>query len=93
MTPASTSIKSYFTVFFCLMALLGATIGAAYIDLGKLNLPIAMAISIAKTVLIILFFMHVRHGSKLTKLAACVGFFWLAILLSLAMNDYISRHW
>jgi cytochrome c oxidase subunit 4 len=93
MTPTSYSIKSYLLVFFGLMALLGGTICAAYIDLGRLNLPVAMGISVAKTVLIILFFMHVRQGSKLTKLLACVGFFWLAIMLSLVMNDYLSRQW
>jgi cytochrome c oxidase subunit IV len=90
-TPAST--KNYLVVFFSLMALLGATIGVAYVNLGALNLPAAMCISIAKTVLIILFFMHLRQASKLNKLLACVGFFWLAIMLTLAMNDYLSRHW
>jgi len=68
-------------------------VGVAYMDLGELNLPLAMAISITKTALIILFFMHVRSENKLIGVVACAGFFWLAILLSFAMNDYISRHW
>ena len=93
MTQTPVSAKNYLVVFFSLMALLGATIGVAYINLGMLNLPVAMCISVAKTVLIILFFMHVRQASRLNQLLACVGFFWLAIMLTLAMNDYLSRGW
>jgi cytochrome c oxidase subunit IV len=93
MTHTPVSTKSYLVVFFSLMALLGISIGVGYINLGALNLAAAMCISVAKTVLIILFFMHVRQASKLNKLLVCVGFFWLAIMLCLAMGDYLSRHW
>jgi cytochrome c oxidase subunit 4 len=88
-----TSASVYFGIFIALMALLAATICAAYVDLGALNLPIAMTISIAKTLLIILFFMHVRQGTRLTWLFAGAGFFWLMLLLGLAMSDYATRHW
>ena len=50
-----------------------------------------MAIAVAKAVLIILFFMHIRYGRKLTWVFAGAGFFWLAILLVLAMTDYATR--
>lgn len=92
-THTTVPVKTYLLVFCALMVLLGATILAACMNFGELNLPIAMLISAAKTTLIILFFMHVRYGSKLIKLVACVGFVWLAIMLALAMNDYISRSW
>lgn len=86
-------LRVYLLVFAALMVLLCATVAAAFVNLGEMNFGVAMLISAAKTVLIILFFMHVQHGSKLIKLVACVGFAWLAILLLLAMNDYISRRW
>jgi cytochrome c oxidase subunit 4 len=85
--------RIYIGTFLALIALLGATIVAGYIDLGQLNLPIAMSISIAKTLLIMLFFMHVWHGSRLTWIVAGAGFFWLMMLLALAMTDYATRHW
>jgi len=88
-----TSPRTYISTFIALMALLAATVGAAYIDLGQLNLPIAMVISIAKTLLIVLFFMHVRHSSRVTWIFAAAGFFWLLILLCLAMADYATRPW
>jgi cytochrome c oxidase subunit 4 len=84
-------VKTYLVNFILLMFLLGITIGVAYCDLGKLNLAAAMMIAIGKAVLIILFFMHVRYGRKLTWVFAGAGFFWLAILLVLAMSDYATR--
>jgi cytochrome c oxidase subunit 4 len=93
MSHVVVSSKTYLAIFFVLMALLGATVAVAYINLGVWNLPVAMAISIIKGGLIVLFFMHVRYGSNLAKVFAGAGFFWLLILLSLAMSDYATRHW
>ena len=38
--------------------------------------------------LVALFFMHIRHSTKLTKLVVVGGLLWLAILLLLTMTDY-----
>ena len=46
-----------------------------------------------KAMLVILFFMHVRWSSRLTWVVAMSGFFWLLILFSLGMSDYMSRGW
>ena len=91
MSHTVVSLKTYTVTFLLLMALLGSTVGVAYVDLGELNLAAAMTIAIGKAVLIILFFMHVRYGQKLTWVFAGAGFFWLAILLVLAMSDYATR--
>ena len=93
MSHAVVSIKTYLIIFLVLMALLSATVAVAYIDLDVWNLPVAMAISIIKGALIVLFFMHVRYGSNLAKVFAGSGFFCLLILLSLAISDYATRHW
>src|SRR5262245_35414055 len=74
------------------MALLAAIMWVAHVDLGE-NLPVAMAIAMIKGALIVLFFMHVHYGSGLAKVFAGAGFFWLFILLSIAMSDYATRHW
>jgi len=85
--------SSYMKVCAALFALLALTWGLGYVDLGSWNLRIALSISIAKAVLIMLFFMHVRYSGRLVQLVACAGFFWLLILLGLAMSDYQSRGW
>ena len=83
--------RTYFFTGVVLLAFLALTIGAAYVDLGPFNTGIAMAIALAKGMLIALFFMHLRYSKPLLWLFAGAGFFWLAIMLVLAMSDYVSR--
>jgi cytochrome c oxidase subunit 4 len=89
------SLRTYWRVFYWLMGLLAATVIAAQFDLdrllGGLNLLVAMAIAIAKGLLVVLFFMHVKQSSKLTWIFACSAFVWLAILIFLTFNDYLLR--
>jgi len=85
--------STYYAVYAALMVLLAATVGFAYLDLGRLNFLITMLIAAAKAVLIALIFMHVRYSERLVWLFAGAGFFWLAILIALALNDYFTRGW
>ena len=82
----------YLSVFAALMVLLVITLIAASWPLGALNLPIAMAIAVAKALLVIIFFMHLGYGSHLTKFFAGATLLWLAILFIFIMGDYVSRH-
>lgn len=86
-------VKTYILVFLALMILTGTTVGAAFVDLGALNPVIALTIAVVKGVLVVLFFMHVKYSSKMTKVVVISGFFFLLILLALTMTDYISRPW
>ncbi len=63
------------------------------IDLGRLNTIVAMAIAVTKAVLVVLFFMHVRYSTRLTKLVVVSAFMWLALLLGVTMIDYLTRGW
>jgi len=85
--------KIYLRTTGALLGLLALTIGAAYVDLGPFNIVAAMSISLAKGLLIVLFFMHVRGSSRLIWIAAATGFFWLGIMLILAMSDFATRGW
>lgn len=87
------SEKFYFQIFALLLVLLVITVLAAYIDLGALSTVLAMTIAIIKALLVILYFMHVRDGSRLTWVFSGAAFFWLLILLGLTMSDYLSRGW
>jgi len=83
--------KTYFLVWAALLVLLFATWGFAAIDLRPFNAIVAMVIALVKMLLIILFFMHVRYSSRITWLFAAAGFLWLAILILLTLNDYLTR--
>lgn len=85
--------STYFTIFGALMVCTILTVMAAFINLGDLNFPIALTIAIFKATLVVLFFMHVKYGSKLTKLVVGTAFFFLGIMLTLTLSDYLSRGW
>lgn len=83
--------KLYVTIFLALMVFTGLTVAAAFQDFGILNNIIALAIAGVKTVLVVLFFMHVKYGSRLTKTFAAAGFVWLAILIGFTLSDTETR--
>jgi cytochrome c oxidase subunit 4 len=83
----------YYAIFGALMVLTAITVGVAFIDLGALNFPVALTIALVKATLVILFFMHVKYSSRLTKLVIGAGFFFLVVLFTLTLTDYLSRGW
>jgi cytochrome c oxidase subunit IV len=83
----------YFGIFGALMVLTAATVGLAFVDLGFMNVIVALSVAVVKATLVVLFFMHVKYSSKLTWMVVGAGVFWLFILLSLLMLDYSSRGW
>lgn len=86
-------LKLYAFVFGSLLVLTGVTVGVAYVDLGPLNTLVALLIAGFKAALVILFFMHVRWSSRMTKLFVCAGFFWLLLMILITMSDYDTRSW
>ena len=59
--------------------------------MGPWNVVTALLIAVAKALLVILFFMHVRHSSKLTWIFAGAAFLWLTLLLGLTLSEYWFR--
>jgi cytochrome c oxidase subunit 4 len=87
------SPRIYLAILAALLVLTTVTVAVAFMDLGALNNVVALSIAVAKAVLVILFFMHVRYSTPLTWLTVAGGFFWLLILLVLTYSDYVSRGW
>ncbi len=87
------SVKSYVTIFLILMVMTTITVAVAFVHLGFFNKVVAVGIATFKATLVILYFMHVKYSSRLTKLVVVSGFFFLLILLGLTMADYGSRAW
>ena len=87
-------LRVYYTVFALLIGLTGVTTWVASVNLdAPWNTIVALAIAVCKATLVILFFMHVKYTSNLTRIAVVAGFFWLAILLSLTFSDILTRGW
>ncbi|HEX3473085.1 MAG TPA: cytochrome C oxidase subunit IV family protein [Silvibacterium sp.] len=85
--------KVYGIIFGSLMVFTGLTVAASYANFGVFNAVVALAIACIKAVLVILFFMHVKYSSRLTKLTVAAGFFTFLVLITMTMTDYISRAW
>ena len=83
--------RTYYTIFALLMGLTAVTVFAAFTHLGVFNFPVAIGIAITKATLVILFFMHAKYSSRLTKLFVGMSFFFLIILFALTLTDYLSR--
>lgn len=84
----------YLAVWIALMVLLVLTVAAARMHLGTIgNWVILLAIAILKTVLVVLFFMHVKYAPRIIWVTLGAAVLWLITLMGLTMTDYISRSW
>jgi len=86
-------ISVYVGVFLALMVGTALTTGVAYIDLGRWNTVVALAIAVAKMLLVVLFFMHVKYNPGLTRIVIAGAFFWLGIMICFSLTDELTRGW
>jgi cytochrome c oxidase subunit 4 len=83
--------RVYYVIFAILMLCTYLTVQIAFFDLGPLNTIAALVIAVFKATLVVLFFMHVRYGTRLTGAVVMSSLLFLAILLALTMGDYLTR--
>jgi cytochrome c oxidase subunit 4 len=86
-------IRTCFAVYAVLILLTAATVGAAFLDLLYFSTPVALGIATAKAMLVMLYFMELRHSPKLVWIFLGNGAFWLIIMITLTLSDIISRGW
>jgi cytochrome c oxidase subunit IV len=87
-----TPVKTYVFVFLALLVGTLLTVLVSEVDLGWANNIVAMTIAIVKALLVLYFFMELRHSTRMSALTAIAGFFWLVLMLAMIMMDYWSRH-
>jgi cytochrome c oxidase subunit IV len=84
--------RTYVVVWAVLMCLTALTAGVSLINLGQWSTVIALVIAVAKASLVVAFFMHLLYEKqKMIWVWAAVSAVWLALLLLLTMNDYLTR--
>jgi cytochrome c oxidase subunit 4 len=86
-------ISMYVGVWAALMIFTGLTVFAATVELHVFNIVLALLIATIKGTLVVLFFMHLRYSTKLTMVTVIAAIFFLIILFSLSMTDYLTRAW
>jgi cytochrome c oxidase subunit 4 len=78
-------------VWAALMLLLGATLGLAYVPLGRLAVVAALGIAAVKAVVVLAFFMQLKRPDPLLRLAAGTALVFVAFLLTLTFTDVLTR--
>jgi len=89
------NIPRYIGVFLVLIVGTVLTYFAATVDMDRIfpgaNTLVALLIAFTKMACVMLFFMHVYWSPRLIWMAAVASFFWLAIMFSYTMQDYLTR--
>jgi cytochrome c oxidase subunit 4 len=93
----------YLTILLALLVFTGLTVWASFIDLGEWHIAqgitlfwnpvVALAIACTKMTLVVLFFMHVKYSTKLTKLTVATGLIMFLVLVGMTLSDYMTRAW
>lgn len=91
---SNSHVFSYKTLFLVLMALLiltVITVGASHVDLGKLNVWIALTIASVKASLVLIVFMHMKFEGRVLILSFLSTIFFLAIMIGFTFWDIAFR--
>jgi cytochrome c oxidase subunit 4 len=83
--------KTLFNVLLVLLVLTGITVGISYVDLGALNVWIALIIASIKGSLVLLFFMHMKFEGRVLVLSFLGTIFFLGIMISFIFWDIAFR--
>jgi cytochrome c oxidase subunit IV len=89
--PQTHSTKSYFVIYFILIALTLLTCGLSLLPEFEAHTTVGLAVAALKATLIAMFFMHLLRESQLPFLALAASLLWTAILIGLLLADYLTR--
>jgi len=83
--------KTFLVIWVCLLILTGATIAVAQVNLGPLNIWVALGIATLKSGLVVAVFMHMKYENRLFKLSLFTALAILAIFVGLTFVDVLYR--
>ena len=85
------SYKTLLGVLLALFVLTGVTVGASYVDLGRLNVWMALAIASVKASLVLMYFMHMKYEGRLLVISFLSTVVFLAIMIGFTFWDIAFR--
>jgi cytochrome c oxidase subunit 4 len=80
-------LKVYWAVFGALVFLTLTTTEVASLDLGGLNVPVALLIAGMKASLVVLFFMALRYDNKVNAMIFSVGLLFVLVFIGFVLLD------
>jgi cytochrome c oxidase subunit 4 len=93
MTAPRLNIKTLSLVFLALWALVLGTSLIGFMDLGRFNIVVSVAIAAIQAMLIAGFFMKALYEAKVIHVILAGGVIWFLIMETLTLADYMSRGW
>lgn len=78
-------------VLLALLVLTGVTVGVSYMDMGVLNVPIALGIACLKVSFVLLFFMHLKYEGRAISISFISTITFLAVMISFTFFDVAFR--
>lgn len=82
------SVGFYWMIGIILAVLTGLEVGAYYMELGSVEVPILLGLSIAKFALVVMFFMHLKFDSKIFTGLFVAGLVLAVFMVSALMMLY-----
>lgn len=80
-----------YKVFGALVVLTIVTVLSAQVDLGVLNVPLALAIAGSKAALVVLFFMALKYDNRVNTLVFAAGSIFVVIFIVFTLFDTVWR--
>ena len=81
----------YGLILMALFGLTALTFGQSFVDLGRMNIVIVIAIATTKAALVVSFFMHLKYDNKFNALIFISCIFFIGVFFAYTMNDTNSR--
>lgn len=81
----------YILIWLGLVGLTGLTVAIAGVDLKEFTVPMALAIASVKTMLVILYFMHIKYESFFFKVMIAMCLVTFVIFIVLTFFDILFR--
>jgi cytochrome c oxidase subunit IV len=85
-------LRNYVFVWIALVVLTATTVLSASLRLGAITIVVCLAIAASKSILVLLYFMHLRHEKTvLLKILIPIVIAVLAIFIGLTYSDIMTR--
>ena len=83
--------KVYFIVWGALLVLTAVTVGVSYVDMKNVTVLTAMLIAATKSMLVLLYFMHIRFEKPMYSVMILAAMMTYGIFVALTFVDYMYR--
>ncbi len=85
------SHATYAVVWVALLVLTATTVAVSYVNLGMMNVVVALLIASAKAALVALFFMHLKYENRLVWGFALTPIYFLLLIIAGTLSDTLFR--